>query len=90
MVSNFFYFFYFYLQTCEEDVSQFDQRFTKETPIDSPCDKMLSESVDQIFQVSDFGLNIHFSFFCSTFFKRLNLNQIKSNQKIIFSCLIIM
>ena len=41
-----------HLQTCEEDVSQFDQRFTKETPIDSPCDKMLSESVDQIFQVS--------------------------------------
>jgi len=36
--------------SCEEDVSQFDQRFTKETPVDSPCDKMLSDSVDKIFQ----------------------------------------
>ena len=38
-------------QSDEEDVSQFDQRFTKETPIDSPCDHYLSESVDRIFQV---------------------------------------
>ncbi|XP_047141755.1 ribosomal protein S6 kinase beta-2 isoform X1 [Hydra vulgaris] len=36
--------------TSEEDVSQFDQRFTKETPVDSPCDNLLSESVDRIFQ----------------------------------------
>ncbi|XP_057295860.1 ribosomal protein S6 kinase beta-2-like isoform X2 [Hydractinia symbiolongicarpus] len=36
--------------TSEEDVSQFDQRFTKETPVDSPCDNMLSESADRIFQ----------------------------------------
>lgn len=34
----------------DEDVSQFDQRFTKETPIDSPCENFLSESVDQVFQ----------------------------------------
>lgn len=35
--------------TCEEDVSQFDQRFTKEIPIDSPCDQFLSDA-DQIFK----------------------------------------
>jgi len=34
----------------DEDVSQFDQRFTKETPVDSPCDHMLSESADRVFQ----------------------------------------
>jgi len=36
--------------TSEEDTSQFDARFTKETPVDSPCDTHLSDSVDQIFK----------------------------------------
>lgn len=36
--------------TSDEDTSQFDQRFTKETPVDSPCDSMLSDSVDKVFQ----------------------------------------
>lgn len=39
----------------EEDVSQFDSKFTRQTPIDSPVDSMLSESADKIFQV----WNIH-------------------------------
>ena len=34
------------------DVSQFDSKFTKQTPIDSPDDSMLSESVNQVFLVS--------------------------------------
>ncbi|XP_044173705.1 ribosomal protein S6 kinase beta-1-like isoform X3 [Acropora millepora] len=34
----------------EDDVSQFDSKFTKQTPIDSPVDSMLSESADKIFQ----------------------------------------
>jgi len=31
-------------------ISQFDARFTRETPVDSPCDNMLSESADRIFK----------------------------------------
>ncbi|KAK3707788.1 hypothetical protein QZH41_008570, partial [Actinostola sp. cb2023] len=34
----------------EEDVSQFDSKFTRQTPIDSPDDSMLSESASKIFQ----------------------------------------
>ncbi|KAJ7375674.1 Ribosomal protein S6 kinase beta-2, partial [Desmophyllum pertusum] len=34
----------------EEDVSQFDSKFTRQTPVDSPVDSMLSESADKIFQ----------------------------------------
>lgn len=41
----------FYSQTGEEDVSQFDSKFTRQTPVDSPVDSMLSESADKIFQV---------------------------------------
>lgn len=33
----------------EDDVSQFDSRFTKQTPIDSPDDTQLSESANQAF-----------------------------------------
>lgn len=36
--------------TSDLDVSQFDQRFTKQTPVDSPCESSLSESVNKIFQ----------------------------------------
>ncbi|XP_020632368.1 ribosomal protein S6 kinase beta-1-like [Orbicella faveolata] len=36
--------------TGEEDVSQFDSKFTRQTPVDSPVDSMLSESADKIFQ----------------------------------------
>ena len=39
----------------EDDTSQFDSKFTKQTPVDSPDDTMLSESVNQVFKVS----NIH-------------------------------
>eukprot|EP00112_Aurelia_sp_Birch-Aquarium-sp1_P000996 Seg1095.24 transcript_id=Seg1095.24/GoldUCD/mRNA.D3Y31 product="Ribosomal protein S6 kinase beta-1" pseudo=true protein_id=Seg1095.24/GoldUCD/D3Y31 len=35
--------------TSDLDVSQFDQRFTKQTPVDSPCDSAISESVNKIF-----------------------------------------
>ncbi|KAM8970917.1 LOW QUALITY PROTEIN: ribosomal protein S6 kinase beta-2, partial [Sarcophilus harrisii] len=33
----------------EEDVSQFDTRFTKQTPVDSPDDSALGESASQVF-----------------------------------------
>ncbi|XP_060529508.1 ribosomal protein S6 kinase beta-2-like [Cylas formicarius] len=34
----------------EDDVSQFDPKFTRQTPVDSPVDSFLSESVNNIFQ----------------------------------------
>ncbi|XP_040574880.1 ribosomal protein S6 kinase beta-1 [Lepeophtheirus salmonis] len=34
----------------DEDVSQFDSKFTKQTPVDSPCTTSLSESVNLMFQ----------------------------------------
>ncbi|XP_074640581.1 ribosomal protein S6 kinase beta-2-like isoform X2 [Tubulanus polymorphus] len=33
----------------DEDVSQFDTKFTKQTPVDSPDDHVLSESANQVF-----------------------------------------
>lgn len=38
-------------QTGDDDVSQFDSKFTRQTPVDSPVDSMLSESANKIFQV---------------------------------------
>lgn len=35
--------------TSELDVSQFDTKFTKQTPVDSPDDTILSESANQVF-----------------------------------------
>ncbi|XP_063574677.1 ribosomal protein S6 kinase beta-1-like isoform X3 [Pongo abelii] len=37
------------LQQSEEDVSQFDSKFTRQTPVDSPDDAALSESANQVF-----------------------------------------
>lgn len=37
----------------EEDVSQFDAKFTRQTPVDSPDDSTLSESANQVFLVSE-------------------------------------
>ena len=34
-------------------MSQFDQRFTEQTPVDSPDDHVLSESANQIFLVNN-------------------------------------
>jgi len=34
----------------EDDTSQFDSTFTKQTPVDSPCGTSLSESVNLVFQ----------------------------------------
>lgn len=42
---------YFPLQRSEDDVSQFDTKFTKQIPVDSPDDSTLSESANLIFQV---------------------------------------
>jgi len=39
------------LQSDETDVSQFDTRFTRQTPVDSPDDSALSESADRVFAV---------------------------------------
>jgi hypothetical protein len=36
----------------DEDVSQFDTKFTKQTPVDSPDEHELSESANQVFLVS--------------------------------------
>jgi hypothetical protein len=38
-------------QVDEMDVSQFDTKFTKQIPVDSPDDNMLSESANQVFMV---------------------------------------
>lgn len=38
----------------EDDVSQFDKRFTTSAPIDSPAEYTLSESANRVFQVSSF------------------------------------
>lgn len=35
----------------EDDVSQFDTKFTRQTPIDSPDESTLSESANLVFQV---------------------------------------
>ena len=35
----------------EDDVSQFDKRFTTSAPIDSPVECPLSESANEVFQV---------------------------------------
>ncbi|KAJ6665575.1 hypothetical protein lerEdw1_003418 [Lerista edwardsae] len=37
------------VQQSEDDVSQFDTRFTRQTPVDSPDDSSLSESANQAF-----------------------------------------
>ncbi|XP_047480804.1 ribosomal protein S6 kinase beta-1-like [Penaeus chinensis] len=34
----------------DDDVSQFDSKFTKQTPVDSPDDNMLSESANMVFE----------------------------------------
>ena len=39
-------------QASEDDVSQFDTKFTGQTPIDSPVESTLSESANLIFQVN--------------------------------------
>ena len=39
------------LQTSEEDTSQFDVKFTRQTPVDSPDDTVLSDSINQVFKV---------------------------------------
>uniref|UniRef100_A0A671RTM8 non-specific serine/threonine protein kinase n=1 Tax=Sinocyclocheilus anshuiensis TaxID=1608454 RepID=A0A671RTM8_9TELE len=49
-----------------DDVSQFDSKFTSQTPVDSPDDSTLSESANQVFLVSlfswsPFGLNLSLS-----------------------------
>ena len=39
------------IQSDETDVSQFDTKFTKQTPVDSPDDATLSESANKVFYV---------------------------------------
>lgn len=48
------YILFLFVQSGEDDVSQFDTRFTKQTPIDSPDESTLSESANLIFQVSNY------------------------------------
>lgn len=40
-----------YVQQSDEDVSQFDTRFTRQTPVDSPDDTSLSHSAELAFAV---------------------------------------
>ena len=42
----------FHQQRSEDDVSQFDTKFTRQIPIDSPEESTLSESANLMFQVS--------------------------------------
>lgn len=42
-----------FIKQSEEDVSQFDSKFTRQTPVDSPDDSTLSESANQVFLVSE-------------------------------------
>lgn len=44
-------------QRSEDDVSQFDTKFTKQIPVDSPEDSMLSESANMMFQVIELKHN---------------------------------
>nr|XP_054392694.1 ribosomal protein S6 kinase beta-1-like isoform X2 [Pongo abelii]XP_054392695.1 ribosomal protein S6 kinase beta-1-like isoform X2 [Pongo abelii]XP_054392696.1 ribosomal protein S6 kinase beta-1-like isoform X2 [Pongo abelii] len=44
------------LQQSEEDVSQFDSKFTRQTPVDSPDDAALSESANQVFLMESHSL----------------------------------
>jgi hypothetical protein len=46
----------------DDDVSQFDTKFTKQTPVDSPDDNMLSESANQVFLVCLFFFLSNFCF----------------------------
>lgn len=51
----------------EDDVSQFDTKFTKQIPVDSPVFSTLSESENSIFQVR-FSFSSHFyNSFCFSF-----------------------
>lgn len=45
--------YFLFWQQSADDVSQFDSKFTSQTPVDSPDDSALSESANQIFLVSD-------------------------------------
>lgn len=45
-------------------MSQFDSKFTKQTPVDSPDDTMLSESANKIFKVRE---TIFVVLFCYSF-----------------------
>lgn len=40
------------MQRSEDDVSQFDTKFTKQVPVDSPEESTLSESANMMFQVT--------------------------------------
>lgn len=40
------------LKKKEDDTSNFDNKFTKQTPVDSPDDSTLSESANEVFKVS--------------------------------------
>lgn len=40
-------------QQSADDVSQFDSKFTSQTPVDSPDDSTLSESANRVFLVRD-------------------------------------
>jgi len=48
------------LQQSADDVSQFDSKFTSQTPVDSPDDSTLSESANQAFLVTSQCIFFHF------------------------------
>lgn len=50
------------LQQSADDVSQFDSKFTSQTPVDSPDDSTLSESANQVFLVGCLLLTLHIPF----------------------------
>ena len=66
-------------------MSQFDTRFTKQTPIDSPDDSTLSESANMVFQVMHKQLKltnlIIFEIFFS--FRVLHMSRHQSSKRCI-------
>lgn len=50
--------FFFKFQTSADDTSQFDTKFTKQTPVDSPVESNLSASMNMIFKVRYYNRKI--------------------------------
>ena len=60
MTIKMLFYYFLSLQRSEDDVSQFDTKFTKQVPVDSPDESTLSESANLIFQVSNPFVGVDF------------------------------
>lgn len=75
-------------QRSEDDVSQFDTRFTKQIPVDSPDDTTLSESANLIFQVSN-GDTMKGKWLWDLWVFRESYIQLKGNKTIVDSLFVV-